>query len=262
MADNLLLHNLRKFGMVTVLDGTFYDTVTDEPLIHFDTLKVSNISGEGSQKEIRGGQGADLLMVYDFGRTANVEITDALASMASLEYLWGGELLASGTSFIYKKRLEVLATNADVFPALPADATGEGNVNIVVYDTATNAYVNKSTTNGTLPTVGDVEFPVGAKLVYYYNAETEVDDTNGVSLLKLTADNFPPTVRFVGDTFLIDYETGKKYAAQIEIPRFKLSADFTLTLDSEGEASVFDFSGMALSNDGDVVIMRTLGVVE
>ena len=75
--NNLLGHNLDKFGMVTVLDVTIY-SIAGEPLLELDTLKVSSISSEGSQKEIRGGQGAELLLQYDYGRTATVEITDAL----------------------------------------------------------------------------------------------------------------------------------------------------------------------------------------
>jgi len=84
---SLVDHFNEKFGIVTVLDATFYNTDDDTPLIEFDTLTVSNISAEGEQKEIRGGQGADLLMQYDYGRKAEIEITDALLSMDSLQKL-------------------------------------------------------------------------------------------------------------------------------------------------------------------------------
>jgi len=99
--NNLLGHNLDKFGMVTVLDVTIY-SIAGEPLLELDTLKVSSISSEGSQKEIRGGQGAELLLQYDYGRTATVAITDALASMDSLEYLWGGSLTEGNITYAGK----------------------------------------------------------------------------------------------------------------------------------------------------------------
>ena len=88
---DLLGHNLEKFGAVTVFDATFYDN-NNKPLITFDTLTVSNIAVEAEQKEIRGGQGANLLVSYDYGKNATVEITDALASMFSLQYIMGSKL--------------------------------------------------------------------------------------------------------------------------------------------------------------------------
>lgn len=258
--DNLLMHQLQKFGIVTVLDATFYDTASDMPLIHFDTLKVSNISGEGSQKEIRGGQGADLLMVYDFGRTANIEITDALASMSSLSYLWGGSLTADAKNMDILVREELEVVTANTLPTL-TNRAADTPVTVVVYDTNADAWITAKDEED-IPTLeGTVGFPAGAKVTMYYTKTVVTNATNGISELKLTSDNFPPTVRFVGSTFFIDRETGKKIAAQIEIPRFKLSSDFALTLDSEGEASVFDFSGMGLSHNGDVVILRTLGKI-
>jgi hypothetical protein len=46
---------------------------------------------------------------------------------------------------------------------------------------------------------------------------------------------------------------------QIEIPKLKLNANFTLSFDAEGDPSVFDFSGVALSHNGDLIKVRTLG---
>jgi hypothetical protein len=65
----------------------------------------------------------------------------------------------------------------------------------------------------------------------------------------------------VGESFLLDQDTGRKIGMQIEIPRFKLDTNFSFTLEAEGDASVFDFSGVALSDNGNIIIMRTLGYV-
>ena len=192
-------HFKERFGVVTVLDAVLFE-VTDvaeaTPLIIFDTLKVSNINSEGQQKEIRGGQGADLLIAYDYGRTANIEITDALVSMESLTYLWGGK------------------------------ATSE---------------------TGTLKN-------------YKYGADgvsTPVSYTGAYKKLTLTSTDFPPTVRFVGTTTVINQQTGKPMVMRIVIPKFKLDANFTFTLEAEGDASVFDFSGVALSDNGNLMDIIT-----
>jgi hypothetical protein len=91
--SNILQHNIERFGMVTVMDVVLYDIKNDgtqgAPKLFLDTLKMTNISTEGENKEIRGGIGNDMLISYDFGRTANIEIQDALLSPSSLAILFG-----------------------------------------------------------------------------------------------------------------------------------------------------------------------------
>jgi hypothetical protein len=351
--SNLIGHNLEKFGMITVLDATFYDVATGVPLIHFDTLKMSNISSEGQQKEIRGGQGAELLLTYDFGRTANVEVTDALASMYSLEYLWGGKIDKTST-FDYPKRksgVSVTNTSSAVISATgtigtvggsgPFTATitvangtgslfeigdiitataGTGNLGsgvVTVVGKSANTINVSSTLTFTAGTVTNI-----VRKVYEINIATQMPDLKGKGSLEttfkatigsrlidfkvtditggaekaqggvrvnselslvsaivyytvvadttnehthelvLTSIDFPPIVKMVGESFLLDQDTGKKIAMQIEIPRFKLDTNFSFTLEAEGDASVFDFSGVALSDSGNILIMRTLGVID
>jgi hypothetical protein len=262
--SNLIGHNLEKFGMITVLDATFYDVATGVPLIHFDTLKMSNISSEGQQKEIRGGQGAELLLTYDFGRTANIEVTDALASMYSLEYLWGGQV--TDAAFQYLKRMEVTATGtvADTFTYIKTLISPQpvSSTAITVHNLTKN-HAYRTTDGSTALTTGGfiaLDIDDNDKLVVYYTAVTQAnqDHTHQLTLTNL---DFPPIVKMVGESFLLDQDTGRKIGMQIEIPRFKLDTNFSFTLEAEGDASVFDFSGVALSDNGNIIIMRTLGYV-
>jgi hypothetical protein len=263
--SNLIGHNLEKFGMITVLDATFYDVATGVPLIHFDTLKMSNISSEGQQKEIRGGQGAELLLTYDFGRTANIEVTDALASMYSLEYLWGGQV--TDASFQYLKRVELTATatitNWAGLTALLTPITFVAGTAITVHNLSkdlayrtTNGLDGGAVTDGFAAIANSIVD--GNKIVVYYTAATTANQDH-VHQLTLTNLDFPPIVKMVGESFLLDQDTGRKIGMQIEIPRFKLDTNFSFTLEGEGDASVFDFSGVALSDNGNIIIMRTLG---
>lgn len=265
--SNLIGHNLEKFGMITVLDATFYDVATGVPLIHFDTLKMSNISSEGQQKEIRGGQGAELLLTYDFGRTANIEVTDALASMYSLEYLWGGTV--SDAAFDYLKRVEITATAATDWDELKALLTvsPKASTAITVHNLTQNeAYRTTSgadageVSSGGFVALTTNNIAANDKIVVYYTATTTAnqDHTHQLTLTNL---DFPPIVKMVGESFLLDQDTGRKIGMQIEIPRFKLDTNFSFTLEAEGDASVFDFSGVALSDNGNIIIMRTLGYV-
>jgi len=339
--DQLLNHFKEKFGIVTVVNATFYEVDGKTPLISFDTLKMSNITSEGQQKEIRGGQGAELLLQYDFGRTANVEITDALVSIGSLEYLFGGKKTADGivkqilrhakvttdvevalngaiTAFVPgdittvnpAPRVDVLFVKPDgtkgyfsstsgvpvANTALPvgtqldifytADMTvGQGTINIVKTITGTftsspalpNAasdYLSGSdvtvaytsggnshtvVVDGAWPVVADLDDEVaeGDTFTIFYTSTA----TNAFKAqeMVLRASDFPPTVRMIGETVVLDADTGKKVALQIEIPKLKLNANFTFSFDAEGDPSVFDFSGVALSHKGELLKVRTLG---
>jgi hypothetical protein len=268
LTDQLLTHFKEKFGIVTVVNATFYEVDGTKPLVSFDTLKMSNITSEGQQKEIRGGQGAELLLQYDFGRTANIEITDALVSMGSLEYLFGGKM-STGT-FKALRRIEgVLVEGADV-PA-PAGTVAGSVVAIIIKangervkfpadSTVYTSIANLNTAIGTDAAQGD-------KYILWYEGSYSTDgeepdgDPTGVREMILKASDFPPTVRFVGETVVLDADKGKKVAFIVEVPKFKLNANFTLSFDAEGDPSVFDFSGVALSHNGELLKVKTLGFI-
>lgn len=115
---------LEKFGVVTVMNVEFYDTVrwtkaslakatsgddknytigewdakatlwsTDkakEPKIYLDTLKITNINAEGPNKTATGGMAADVLLKY--GKKFTMEMQDAMGRYGVLEHLYGSNL--------------------------------------------------------------------------------------------------------------------------------------------------------------------------
>jgi hypothetical protein len=341
LTDQLLNHFKEKFGIVTVVNATFYAVDGTQPLISFDTLKMSNITSEGQQKEIRGGQGAELLLQYDFGRTASVEITDALVSIGSLEYLFGGKNTANGIIKQILRQAKVTTTaevsnGGSIAAFVPADITtvspaprvdviyvkpdgtkgkfssnsgvpvantalpvgtqldifytanmtiGEGTVNVVktitntfgenpAFPAAAADYLADSdvtvsyesggnfhtvVVDGAWPALSDLDDEVaeGDDFTIFYTSTA----TNSYSAKEmiLRASDFPPTVRMIGETIVLDADTGKKIAFQVEIPKLKLNANFTFSFDAEGDPSVFDFSGVALSHNGELLKVRTLG---
>jgi hypothetical protein len=275
LTDQLLTHFKEKFGIVTVVNATFYEVDGVKPLISFDTLKMSNITSEGQQKEIRGGQGAELLLQYDFGRTANIEITDALVSMGSLEYLFGGTM-TTGT-FKALRRVEGTFAEANTIPESAYDGIDTAaQDHIVAIVTKQNGTRTKFPAGNTEPydTITQLETAleqlpaaVGDKFVLWFQgsyspaAEATGGDPSAVREMVLKASDFPPTVRFVGETVVLDADKGKKIAFIVEVPKFKLNANFTLSFDAEGDPSVFDFSGVALSHNGELLKVKTLGFI-
>jgi hypothetical protein len=275
LTDQLLTHFKEKFGIVTVVNATFYEVDGKKPLISFDTLKMSNITSEGQQKEIRGGQGAELLLQYDFGRTANIEITDALVSMGSLEYLFGGNM-STGTFKALRRQEGVIAT-LNTIPTPSGTITADSVVAIVInangirtkYPAPGVAPATDMTAlNGLVAANGAAGAAVGDKYILWYEKSysTDGEDADGdpaaVREMILKASDFPPTVRFVGETVVLDADKGRKIAFIVEVPKFKLNANFTLSFDAEGDPSVFDFSGVALSHNGELLKVKTLGFID
>ena len=68
----------------------FYQGITEEfePLCTLDTLKISNISIEGPSKTLSGGQYAN--PIIKFGKTARLEMQDALGHIDAIDALCGG----------------------------------------------------------------------------------------------------------------------------------------------------------------------------
>ena len=74
-------HDIVK-GLIGKTEGTDY--------IRLDTLKIANINQEGPSKTITGGQTGSALLKY--GKTATIEIQDALGRAEALELLGGATI--------------------------------------------------------------------------------------------------------------------------------------------------------------------------
>jgi len=251
-ALSILKHNTDRFGMVTVLNVTLYEPNTNEPLLELETLKLSNISFDGSQKDARGGQDAGLLLQYPYGRTANIEMQDALASMESLSYLWGGSVVEGPTDY-HKKLVHKVLTATDII-TLDELKTGVVEDSLTIINKTTGEHVVITTDYTTdyvvdttpLTEVTLIGATVGEELIIYYMATAQ--EANGFmpKRLALTSEDFPKVVKLVGKTIVIEQGSSKKVVVEIVIPRFQLNSNFAFTMEAEGEISTFDFSGVAL----------------
>ena len=94
------------FGVVTVMNAKVYDAFgvdvykantayqiiklaeAQTPLCSIDTLKIANVTEEGPSKTITGGQFSNPLI--KFGKSARLEMQDALGNADAIEALCGG----------------------------------------------------------------------------------------------------------------------------------------------------------------------------
>ena len=108
-----------RFGIKEVADVKFFNidsNVTNvaealatymngNPVIAFDTLKVSNIESTAENSEARGGKGNAALISWDYGREITVTLEDALLSMETLSLLFednataGNEVIIDANKF-------------------------------------------------------------------------------------------------------------------------------------------------------------------
>jgi hypothetical protein len=256
-ALNILEHQQDKFGVVTVIDATLYDLVSGEPILELDTLKMANITTEASEKEIRGGQAATQLIIYDYGRTATMEMQDALGSLASMQYMWGSTIATGNDVFKHIKFPFTVAEDDTItVPGIVPNGTkvtvvylAEGasgasrTLTTVTSGNNQNVSVDGSVSTITTPT----EWNVDATDVVTVYAEIVAPGADAKALT-LTSSGFSNNIKLVGKTFVIDQASGVRKAAELVIHNFKLNPTFELMFDSEGEAAVFDFSGRALED--------------
>lgn len=286
MADNLSLikHNIERFGMVTVMDVTLFDTASADPVLELDTLKVSSISSEGSTKEIRGGLTSDLLLAYDHSRTVTIEVQDALLSMYSLQKFWGGTLKQDNVEAHAKIELAPITTDGAVVAFVAGVDDAAQDLSADKYQLKAEGIKIYNKTTGTL-LVEDTDYTVTANvdtkyvetitfngivesnlLLYAVNVYTKAVNAGGYNPVELVlkSTSFPSTVKLVGKTVFLDQQTGKEVYAEIEIPKLKISPSLTFSMDAEGDASTFNFTGNALvdTNTSEIIKIKTLAYVE
>lgn len=226
---------LQRYGIKEVADVTFYDiTETGEPgapVLVLDSLKVTSIEQTAESAEARGGKGNAKLIVWDFGKEITVNIEDALFSPKSLSIMMAdGRVTEEKTDKTIMKSARVVATD-NVKPKVYLDGkeisseelssslkfyeAKEGNVGL----TETSTFVKGNVYIATW------KHPVAAK-----------------TIITIKPDSFPGTYYVTGDTMLRSERTGKDEYFQFVIPKAKMTAEQTISLEAEGDPTTFNMS--------------------
>lgn len=238
-----------RYGIKEVADVTFYKIESDGsrgmPVLYLDTLKVSTVEQTASSADARGGKGNPKLVSWDFGKEINVTLTDALFSPASMALMFGDkDGVGISTEETQEKITKVamtriLKTAADSTVEMD---TAEGRKTVKVLAEGGSTY-NTGITKVTDDKGADVpaaEFgskKAGDKFFVHY----EVTPTSK-KVININADTFPGTYYITGDTFCRSDVTGEDDFFQFIIPKAKMSSENTITLEAEGDPSVFNLN--------------------
>lgn len=237
-----------RYGIKEVADVTFYKINSDGsrgmPVLYLDTLKVSTVEQTASSADARGGKGNPKLVSWDFGKEINVTLTDALFSPASMALMFGDKdgVGTENTEKITKVAMtRILKTAADSTIEMDT-AKGRETVKVLADGEGAAAYntgITKVTdADGVEVTAADFgSKTAGEKFFVHY----EVTPTSK-KVIDINADTFPGTYYITGDTFCRSDVTGEDDFFQFIIPKAKMSSENTITLEAEGDPSVFNLN--------------------
>ena len=237
-----------RYGIKEVADVTFYKIDSNgakgAPVLYLDTLKVSTVEQTASSADARGGKGNPKLVSWDFGKEINVTLTDALFSPASMAIMFGDKsgVGTEDTEKITKVAMARISKNqADTTVEIDAK---EGRKTVKVLADGgttynTTAGIVKVTdakgVNITAETFADQA--VGDKVFVHYEVALQ-----SKKVIDINADTFPGTYYITGDTFCRSDVTGEDDFFQFIIPKAKMSSENTITLEAEGDPSVFNLN--------------------
>lgn len=233
---------LEQYGIKEVCDFTLYDIGADGkptvPVLYLDTLKVSTLEQTAEDTSAKGGKGNADLIIWDFGKEINITLEDALFSAKSMAIMFGNGTVTdyTGASAFIMKTEKFVATAATVPTAnsnVYSDTSGwsakytapDGKL----YEKKNPKFFDaKGATPSTL-TVGET---------YFCSFDVLVDG----AIIDIGASTFPGTYYAVGDTFARSRTTGKDEEFQLIIPKAKVMSENTITMEAEGDPSVFNMN--------------------
>ena len=219
---------LDRYGIKEVADVTFYEIDANgdpgKPVLYLDTLKVSTIEQTAENTSARGGKGNPELITWDYNKEVNVTLEDALFSPKSMAIMFG-----------------------DV------DGVAENDTETVITKTIRKSQ-NISDDDST------VKFEFGGKTVTLVGAkgydkdgkETDTEDdivyykgtitTTGSYKIEINPDKFPGNYYVTGDTYARSEADGTDEFFQFVMPKVKILSENTLTMEAEGDPTVFNMN--------------------
>jgi hypothetical protein len=222
---------MARFGSREVCDVTFY-AQDGSPALFLDTLKLSNMSNEAERTYITGGRGNPRLLAFDYNRTATFEISDALMNPKSIALQAGTEVEYTPQTIHMREVVDIDAGSVTI--------SQTPNSDVRLYETPDGYNFNVEDTEVIVAPVGTTLTTTltGAKAIAYYTFEK----SEAIEKWTIKSDKFSGFYKIVGDTTIINYETKAEEAWQIVIPQAKINSAFEITMEAEGDASVFDMT--------------------
>ena len=249
---------LEQYGIKEVCDFTLYDIGADGkptvPVLYLDTLKVSTLEQTAEDTSAKGGKGNADLIMWDFGKEINITLEDALFSAKSMAIMFGnGTVTDYNSEAAYIMKTEKFVATGTEFPA-EIKTTTQGSGSSSSQEVGTGNYSDASgwsgkytAPDGKLYNKKNPKFfdAKGAVVTQFTKGETyfcSFDVLVDGAIIDIGASTFPGTYYAVGDTFVRSRTTGKDEEFQLIIPKAKVMSENTITMEAEGDPSVFNMN--------------------
>jgi hypothetical protein len=266
---------LDRYGIKEVADVTFCkinaDGTRGAPVLYLDTLKVSTIEQTAETSEARGGKGNPKLVSWDYGKEITVSLEDALFSAKSMSLMFGdGETPSEVTGAVTRTTVMRATDGVDFFVAdmvgesggairkniwlgaVPQGQEGESFDNVKAKLGTVKLYDEKSAEIVTITKSEDWTSKestyAGQKVFVTYTLNAKSRTIN------ISGDSFPGTYYVTGDTYARSDVTGEDQFFQFIIPKAKVTSENTITLEAEGDPSVFNMSLTVLRPDDGIMM--------
>ena len=238
---------LDRYGIKEVADVTFYKIgeygTPTHPVLYLDTLKVSTIEQTAETSEAKGGKGNATLISWDYGKEITVTLEDALFSAKSMSIMFGnGTVQDIAPSNDIGGNPHTLIMKTEVYTAKSLQKPMQGSTNIkgwegyfISPDGKKYLKRNPKFYNADGTPAGDA-LEINQKYFCTYDL-----DVSG-QVIEISANSFPGTYYVTGDTFARDEVTGDDEFFQFIIPKAKVTSENTITLEAEGDPSVFNMN--------------------
>ena len=223
---------------------TFYtiDEATgkaDIPVLYLDSLKVSTLEQTAETVYAQGGKGNPRLIGWDFGKEITLSLEDALFSPKSMAVMFGNGTVNNTTEgYTIKKTVTAVA------------GTGTTSAKRTVY--SENGELVGKVANNSFTGEGEKTLTAGAR--YFCTFDVKVAGQEIV----VGPNTFPGTYYITGDTYARSEVTGEDDYFQFIIPKGKITSENTITMEAEGDPSVFNLNVDVLraNLDGEQVMMK------
>lgn len=240
---------LDRYGIKEVADVTFYELsgtgMPTHPVLYLDTLKVSTIEQTAEEAEARGGKGNAALIAWDYGKEINVTLEDALFSAKSMAIMFGNGKVKSfddkGSDYIMKT-IQIVPTTKGEDPNGGKWTGPDGKQYTMI-----NAKYYDAEGNNIQATAMEAN--------QRYLCTFDLKATGAV--IEVSGNSFPGTYYVVGDTFARSEASGNDEMFQFIIPKAKVTSENTITLEAEGDPSVFNMS-LKVLRPADGIMMKLI----
>ncbi len=262
------MNNYEKFGVKEVMDVTFYSLTDHKPVLYVDTLKLSNLENTAEESMARGGRGNPILLTWDYNREASFTIQDALIGFDGLALMTGKPVTTTAETMYVREEIRngdtTFITTVPGACTYTLKRTPTADDRVFIYNARKGIPGGTTgTVTGTAVTALNVtaDFPgteadplLGASEVAYiaYYPYNNTDTTK--STVSISSDSFPGYYRIVGDT-VIRNSRGIDEPFQLIVEKAKVEPGFSLTMEAEGDPSVFDMNIKVLKPDGENTTM-------